>query len=175
MKKILFSGFLLIFLFSCDKIDKFTQFTVQTKSIFEIPAGTPVHDLVEADAQFLNLNEEIFREFNTSTELIDKATIKEIKLNAVAPPDATFNFLTDVEVYFETDNLPRIRVAWLNNIQNDDKQTIKLEHLTDNLSEYLKDDHLKISAVFLTDEVLVQPVQIEVDASFLIEAEIIGK
>ena len=175
MKKIFISGLLLIVIFSCDEIGKYVQFSLQTKSVFNIPAEIPVEQPVDLEEQNLNLDLAIFKDFNTSIELVDKATIKNIKLNIVNPQNANFNFLSGIEIYFETEDLPKIRVAWLNDIQNDNTQTLNLEYLPDNLSEYLKNDQLKISVIAITDEELTQPVQIEVDATFLIKAEVMSK
>ena len=175
MRKILFFILLLTSLLACDKLEKSIQFSVQTKTTFEVPADASVQTPIVLDAKTLELDSKIFEDFNTSIDLIDRATIKEIRLNIIDPQNANFDFLTDTELYIESDNLPKIRVAWLNNINDDNIQTLVLEHLQDNLSGYLKSDSLKISMVLLTDEVLTQPVQIEVAASFLIEAEKLKK
>ncbi len=172
MKKILVFGLMLISVFSCDEIGKYVQFSVQTHSFFEIPAEIPAGQPVNLEPENLNLDLSIFKDFNTSPELVDKATIKNIKLNIVDPQNTVFNFLSDIEVYFETENLPKIRIAWLNDIQDNNVQTLDFEHLPDNLSEYIKDNQLKINVIIVTDEELVQPVQIEVAATFLIKAEI---
>ncbi len=175
MRKILFFGLLLISLFACEKLEKYAQFSVQAKTTFEVPADADVQTPIVLDSQSLNLDQQVFEDFNTSTSLINKATIKDIKLKIINPQNANFNFLTDVELYIKTDNLPEIRIAWLNNIRNSNTQSLNLEHLPDNLSEYLKSEQVKINLVLLNDEVLTQPVQVEVNASFNIKAEVLGK
>ena len=172
MRKILFFSLLLISLFACEKIDRYTQFSVQTFTTFDVPADMAIQTPIILDAKTLILDTKIFEDFNTSTSFIDKATIKEIKLNIVNPLEVNFDFITDIELYIETNDLPKIRIAWLNNLQDEQKQTLSLEHLPDNLSEYLKREEVNISLVLLTDEVLTQPVQIEVNASFNIKAEV---
>ncbi len=175
MRKILVFSLFLGLLFACEKIDKYAQFSVQTKTTFEVPADMVVQTPIVLDAQTLDVDTKVFEDFNTSAYLIDKATIKDIKLIIINPQNVNFNFLTDVELYIKTNNLPEIRIAWLNNIGNINTQSLNLEHLPDNLSEYLKSEQVKINLVLLNDEVLTQPVQVEVNASFNIKAEVLGK
>ncbi len=175
MKKILIFSFLFMGLVACEKIDKFTQFSIQTETGYEAPADTTTQTPIELGAKPLIINSEIFDDYQTSVDLIDKATIKTIELQIDQPQHADFNFLTDIEIYIEADNLPKIRMAWKNNLQNDQLQSFTPEYLPDNLSEYLKSDNLKMSIVLVTDEVLTQPVRFKVKTAFYINAELTGK
>ena len=175
MKKILVFSLLWILLFACENEDKQIQFNVKTNTTFEVPADASIQTQIELDAKSLIINKSIFEDFNTSKDNIDKATIKDIKLNISSLQNINFDFLTDVELYIEATDLPKIRIAWLNNLQDDHLQSLNLEHLSDNLSEYIKNNEVKISLILLTDEVLTQPVEIEVEATFLVKAEVMGK
>jgi len=175
MKKILIFSFLFLSLAACEKIDKNTQFSINTEVAFEVPSDRTTQTPIELNAIPLVIDSKIFEDYNTSIDLIDKATIKNIELQIVDPQNADFNFLTDVELYIEADNLPKIRMAWKNNMQDDRLQSFSPDYLPDNLSEYLKNDHLKMSVVLLTDEVLQQPIQFKVKTAFYIDAELIGK
>ena len=175
MKKILIFSFLFMSLIACEKIDKTTQFSINTEATFEVPADMATQTPIELSAMPLVIDSKIFEDYNTSIDLIDKATIKNIELQIVAPQNADFNFITDIELYIEADNLPKIRMAWKNDMQNDQLQSFSPDYLPDNLSEYLKNDQLKISVVLLTDEVLNQPVQFKVKTGFYIDAELTGK
>ena len=175
MKKILIFSFLFLSLVACEKIDKNTQFSISTEASFEVPANTTTQTPIELTAIPLVIDSQIFEDYKTSTDLIDKATIKNIELQIANPQNADFDFLTDIELYIEADNLPKIRIAWRNNMQNDQLQSFNPEYLPDNLSEYIKNNHLKMSLVLLTDEVLQQPVQFKVKTGFYIDAELIGK
>jgi len=175
MKKILIFSFLFLSLVACEKIDKNTQFSINTEASFEVPANMTTQTPIELTAIPLVIDSQIFEDYKTSTDLIDKATIKNIELQIANPQNADFDFLTDIELYIEADNLPKIRIAWRNNMQNDQLQSFNPEYLPDNLSEYIKNNHLKMSLVLLTDEVLQQPVQFKVKTGFYIDAELIGK
>ena len=175
MKKILIFSFLFLSLVACEKIDKNTQFSISTEASFEVPANTTTQTPIELTAIPLVIDSQIFEDYKTSLDLIDKATIKNIELQIANPQNADFDFLTDIELYIEADNLPKIRIAWRNNMQNDQLQSFNPEYLPDNLSEYIKNDHLKMSLVLLTDEVLQQPAQFKVKTGFYIDAELIGK
>lgn len=174
MKKILILSFLIFSLWSCEKLDKYTQFTLDSHATLTVLRNTPTQTPVALATVDLPINSEIFDDYNTSTNLIEKASIKKIDLQLTNPSAANFNFLTDIELYIEAEGLPKLRMAWKNNLPNNDTQTIELNNLSDNLSEYLKNNHPKITAIIKTDEPLNESMQLDVHFSFYIDSQLIG-
>jgi len=179
MKKILFLSILFLGLSACEKIDKFTQFSVDYSTAFDMPIDATTQTPLELGTFTLGSDSDIFSEYDTSKDLIDKATLKNIELsinnNTNNSSAQNFDFLTDLEIYLLADDLPTLRVAWKNDMQNTGDKNFELEHLSDNLADYFKKDKVKIKIMAKTDEVLSQPVTVDVKLSVYIDAQLLGK
>jgi hypothetical protein len=174
MKKLLIISILIIPFISCEKIDKFTQFTWDINTTFFIDQDLPTETLIYLEPQSVFIDNGFFEDYNSSKELIEEAKIKDLFIEMDNPAEANFNFLSDIEIYLEADGLPKVRIAWKNDIEDLDSQKIKLNFLSDNLAEYLKKDKLKISATIKTNESLDYPVTIKLKASFFVDANVMG-
>ena len=177
MKKILFLSIFLLGLSACEKIDRFTQFSVDYSTSFDVPSNVTTQTPLDLGTYTLGSSNDIFNDYDTSKDLIEKATLKNIKLsiNDYANNNQNFDFLTDLEVFLLADDLPTLRVAWKNDMQNSGENNFKLEHLSDNLSDYFKKDKVKIKIMAKTDEVLSQPVTVDVKVSVYMNAQVLGK
>ena len=177
MKKILFLSIFILGLSACDKIDKFTQFSVDYTTAFDVPVDATTQTPLELGIFALGADNDIFSEYDTSKDLIDKATLKNIQLsiNDNSNNNQNFDFLTDIEIYLLADDLPTLRVAWKNDLQNSGENSFELEHLSDNLVEYFKKDKVKIKIMAKTDEVLSQPITVDVKVSVYMNAQLLGK
>ncbi len=174
MKKILILSLLFLTVISCEKIEKLTQFSLDYTGSFNVAADLATQTPIDLQDLVFNIDDKRFEDYDTSKELIEEATIKKINISIEPTQTATFDFLTDLDLYIEANGLPKIRIAWVNNLDNTGSQNIELNHLPDNLAEYFKKDDFKISALILTDEVLNQAVTFDVNLSFYINANIVG-
>jgi len=178
MKKILILSILFLGLSACEKIDRFTQFSIDYSTSFDMPVDTITQTPLDLGTFTLGSDNDIFSEYETSKDLIDKATLKNIKLsinNTNNTSTQNFDFLTDLEIYLLADDLPTLRVAWKNDMQNSGENSFELDHLSDNLADYFKKDKVKIKILAKTDEVLSQPVTIDVKLSVYLNAQLLGK
>jgi len=178
MKKILFFSILFLWLSACEKIDKSTQFSIDYITSFDIPSNATTQTPLELGTYTLDANN-IFSAYDTSKDLIEKATLKNIKLSISNNTNNTsaqnFDFLTDLEIYLLGDDLPTLRVAWKNDMQNSGDNSFELDHLSDNLADYFKNDKVKIKIMAKTDEVLSQLVIVNFKLSVYINAQVLGK
>jgi len=175
MKKLSLLFMLVLALNACDKIDKLTQFDLHLDNTITLPEGLPANIPYKFNDIYISLEDlSIFKDNNTTQELIEEAKLKELKLSITAPPDGNFNFLKDLEIYLSADNLPEIKIAWIYD-HPDDNQNILYMNLSDvDLTEYLKKDSIKIGVSALTDEVLKEDYTIKIEYTFFIDAKILG-
>ncbi len=174
MKKILIISLLFLMFTGCEKIEKLTQFSLDYTTSFTVTADLDTQTPINLQDVVVNIDDKRFDDYDTSKELIEEATIKTIELKLDANQTTTFDFLTDIDLYIEADGLPKVRIAWQNNMTDTGAQTVVLKNLSDNLAEYFKKDSIKISAVILTDQVLTQDVTFDVKLSFYINAAKVG-
>jgi len=166
---------LLISVNSCKKIDKLTQFDVHFDTETRIPAGIPINTpnnipIIEIPLE----TSDVYENKNTAKELVEQALLKELKLTVTEPSGGNFNFLKDIEIYISTDELPEIKIAWINNHPNDNKTSIQLITTDKDLQDYIKSDKIKTRVKTTIDEVLTRDYNIRIDFTFFIDAEILG-
>jgi len=165
-------------LVACEKLDKFTQFSIEYNTTFTIPDNTAPQTVLDLGTQTLLTDKEILAQYNTEQNLIEEATVKKLILSFQQSTNAGQNdpidFLTDVEVYLVADNLPSIRLAWKNNIQPTQNDPLELDFLSDNLSEYLKKDNIKLNILVKTNRSLHTPIDFDVKLSVYINAQVTG-
>jgi len=174
MKKLLILITLLFFgLISCEKIDNLTQFHVNYDANLYIPDNLPTDTIIHLEESSMIILPEDFENNTTSKDLLENVELKEliIKTN---DSTANFDFLSDIEVYIQAVDLPKIRIAWKNDIENGLGNELELETLTDDVSEYLKTDRIMISADIKTDEALSEPLSVNVYFDFLVDAKVLG-
>ena len=174
MKKILTLTILFSMLFSCEKIDQLTQFTFQNTYEFIVPADTPVNTDIQLSQIPVELDNSALEAHDTSKDLLEEVSLDKVSLEITNPTTANFDFLKDLALYIEADNLPKVRVAWKTNLQNGQGNTIELDILKDNLVPYFKGDNIKISISIKTDEPIVDDITVQTKVVYFVDAKVLG-
>jgi hypothetical protein len=175
MKKILIIIILFFQLTSCEKVDKLTDFSLELNSDLSIDADQALHTLIHLDQNEIILNDEAFENNDTSRDLLEEVKLKDVILSIDNLSGNNFNFLTDIDFFIEAEGLPKIRVAWKNNMPDENKTQISLETLNENMVDYFKKDKLYISADIITDEEILRNIQVGVILSFNVNGKSLGK
>ncbi len=180
MKKLLILSFLFLTLSACDKIDQEVQFSTDYTATFKIPADQPAGTPLSLEEVELNVDDRIFENNHASKDLLEEVRLKKIKLeinpqlnNNVS--QLNLDFLTDAALYIEADNLPKVRIAWINDLTDQQSQSIELNFLSDNLSDYFKKEAFKLFLIVSTDQVLNQKVFIDVQITADFNTKILGR
>jgi hypothetical protein len=175
MKKLLILTILFLNLISCKKIEKLSEFSLELESELQIAADQSINVPIHLAVNEIILDDEYFENNDTSKDLLEEAKLKKVILSLDAPQGSNFNFLTDIDFYIEANGLPKIRVAWKNDLTNDDKTQIFLRILSENMVDYLKKDKIFISADIINDEQIDRNLQIGVNLSFQISGKALEK
>jgi len=176
MKKIsvlLFAFALLIGINGCNKINELTSFDLGPwKTSFTIPgSGLPVNvpDFTSlADSLIPTGASTSFSLNGTNTSLVDKITMKEMKLTL----DSTatdMNFLKDIELWIKADGLDSVRVAYYNGIP-DGIKTLSLTMTAVNLKDYISKDKFTLTPKIKLDAIPSQSTKIQVSQTYHVEA-----
>jgi len=174
MKKLLILTTLLFLgLVSCEKIDNMTQFHVNYDANLYIPDNLPTDTLIHLEESSMIILPEDYEVNTTTKDLLENVELKELIIKS-NDSIVDFDFLTDIEIYIQAVDLPKIRIAWKNDIPNGLGNELELETLSDNVSEYLKADRVMISADIKTDEELAEPLSVNVYFDFLVDAKVLG-
>ncbi len=165
-----------LWLGSCKKIDKLTQFEMGFTERVIIPSSTGINlpfNLFTPDVK--TNSETTFEGKNTRKDLIEKIKLTKLDLSLQAPTGSDFSFLKSIEIFISAAGMDEIRIAWKENIPANVGSLLELETSTTDLKEYIKKDQFKLRVSTVTDEVLTADHQIDVKSLFFVDAKIIGQ
>ncbi|MCB0508087.1 MAG: hypothetical protein R2739_00230 [Chitinophagales bacterium] len=172
--------FLLFGFSGCKLIDKLTQFNISYSTDFSIPATSiislpiPIPDIVQP-ADISTNTTQTFENNNTHADLLEKVALKKLKLTITNPSSRKFDFLKSAYVYISADGLPEVKVAYIEEIDDATVgNSIELTPEDQDLQEYLKKDKITIRVEATADKTTNSETDIKVDATFFVDAKILG-
>lgn len=179
--RLLFIGLILISItlsnFSCKKFDEKTQFDLVIEDSFTVPSiigvSIPFVNFITPPVH-TNIDKQLEIE-NKKKKKIESIVLKELQLTITSPSYSTFSFVNDVDVYLSAEGLPELYIANLHNISSTIGQTIFLTPDSSlELEEYIKKDLVDLRVEITTDETILQDVNVDVNATFFIDAKVFG-
>jgi hypothetical protein len=162
---------------SCNKLDKLTQFDLDYQTSVTIKSATIIN--INTPFNFytpeVTTNSESELEVNDSRkDLVEQIKVKELKMKITAPEGQTFDFLKSIKIYINAEGLDEKMIAWKTDLADDGATTITLETADDNLKDYILKDSFQLRTETVTDQVLTQDTDIEIDVVFWVDAKILG-
>ncbi len=175
MKKLSILFLSLIFLISCKELDQFTQFTVIYHTEATIPATIPMDVPFDIPTPAITTNSsQTFENNNTHKDLIEEIHLTKVKLKITDPVNGDFSFLSDIEIFISSENLPEKKIAWLYDIPNNVNNELNLNTTQEDLQAYIKADSFSLRVKVTTDEIITRDYQIDIQTEFLVNAKILG-
>ena len=165
---------------SCDKINQDTQFSTDYIATFIIPADEPVQQPIDLDEVTIQIDNQIFENYHASKDLLEEASIKSINLQINPKLNdgldlKNLDFLTNASLYIQAEGLPKVRIAWVDNLIDSGTVSIDMDYLRDNLSEYFKKDQLQLSLTVYTNKILTQQVIVDINIELNLMAKVLGQ
>ena len=168
-------AFFALSLFSCEKVDKLTQFSITDKSEITISAGAAT--MLPFDVNTPPVNSVAEKEMtmnNSRIDMIESVQLEELKMVIATPAGRTFDFLRDIEIYISADGLAEKKIAFSNAIADDVTNTIRLSTEKVELEEFLKKGTYKIRTRLTTDKILNEDIKVNITSKYRIDAKILG-
>ncbi|MFT7613413.1 MAG: hypothetical protein ACI9J3_002386 [Parvicellaceae bacterium] len=165
-----------IVLFGCKKADKLTQFNLKYDSSITIQSTTSINIPVNLFTPDIETNSEAeFAVHDTRKDKIQKITLSGMKVTITNPPGQEFDFLKDLEVFMSADGLAEIKIASKYNISNSIGVVLTMDVTGEDFQEYIKKDNFILRVRSVTDETLLQDVDLNIESTFWVDAKLIGK
>lgn len=159
---------------ACDKLDDLTKFDLEYQSKVTIPATAGVDLPFNVFTPDMETNSESqFEVNNTRKDLIEEIKLTELQMVITSPTNADFGFLNSIEVYISAEGLDEIKIAGkyiTENVGN----TLDVDVLDIDLKEYIKKDQFNLRLNTVTDEAIEANHEIDVSASFFVDARVLG-
>ncbi len=175
MKKLLILlTFIFLFYISCDELDQYTMFDIDYNQSFDIPpipvANVPVEIWTPPIATH---SDSIFDAYNTNENLIEEATLKEMRL-VINSRSGDFKFLKSLSFFLGSPMIPEKEVAWIYDVPEDVSDTLYLETTEEDLRLFILQDTLQLKVSVLTDTTTSEEFRIKAEMIFHIDAKILG-
>ncbi|GAA4843588.1 hypothetical protein GCM10023331_30680 [Algivirga pacifica] len=119
-------------------------------------------------------SESTFALNDTRKDMVEQVLLKELTLSVTTPSGGDFSFLESMTVFLTAEGLEEIEVASIKNIPWQVGNTLTLTPTGADLQEYIKKDEFQLRLNTVTDELITQDYTINIDATFFIDAKVLG-
>jgi len=162
---------MLLFLASCEVVDRLLTFNISNSVTFTINSGVPIDSPLDVPTPDVTTNSSTeFYNNNTSAVLVKDVKLQQLKLSITNPEDKTFSFLKSVHLYISTNADDEIELAFLDNISST-TNSISLICTTQKLDNYIKSSSYRIRTSITTKETLHQETSMKAGMKFKITAD----
>lgn len=167
---------IVIFISSCETVDKFTQFTMDYNSQVTIQSSVGIDVPVVLKTPEIESNAESQFEVNdTRKDLVEEILLQESTLTISQPDDGDFSFLNDIELYINAEGLDEQLIASKENIPDDVGSELQLDINEVDLKNYIKKEEFTLNIKTVTDEVITEDHVIDIYSVFWVDAKILGQ
>ena len=174
-KNLLLSITTFVLLLNCSIVDELTKFDIDYQTNYSIAPTTLINSPFSIFTPDVTTeSESTFENNNTRTDLIESIKLKNIKLTIESPEDGTFNFLKEIHVYIEANDIDEVEIANRFNLEDINSNTILLDIIDEELKAFIKKDSYKLRVKTVTDETINETHTIIIDTKFRVDAKILG-
>lgn len=161
----------ILFLLSCNEVDKLLTFNVTNQASFTISSGFPINSPIDIPTPDVTTNSTTeFSNNGTRADLVKDVKLKELKLTVTNPSGKTFSFLKSVQLYISTNANDEILLASYDNV-NTTSNNINLICTAQKLDNYIRASSYKLRTKITTKETLSQNVDVQIDMRFSVVAD----
>lgn len=169
----LLSLIILLLICSCEKIEDLTTFDIKNNTQVSIPAqGIVKVPLIIRSPEVQTSAEQTFKNNNTRADLVETASLSNLKLSILAPENQNFDFLNVIKIYIKDEAGKEALLASSENIPEDGRRVLELETSGADLKPFIQQENYTIRTEATTDQVLNQDVDIRVDMVFTVKAKV---
>jgi len=176
MKKKLILLISLVFIFTgCETLSKLTQFDMNFNQSVTIPSSSLINVPFDLATPAISTNSaSTFSGNNTNPDLVDKISLKKMKLTVTSPTTGDFGFLKSIDIYINAEGLKETKLAWLNDVPATAGSTLELNVSQANLKDFILKDKFSLRVAATTDETHNSDYDVDVSSVFLVDAKILG-
>jgi hypothetical protein len=164
-------------LIACKKIKDAAviSFNITNSSQFSIPATAIIGDTVNLDSlpPVSTTSKVSFENNKTAADHIENITLKKLTLSIDQPSTQTFDFITAIEIYISTDSLPKVEIAYLEDVPLG-VSSIDLNTTDVKLDEYIKKDSYDMTVTVKIRETTNQQTNITANMTFGVTAKLLN-
>ena len=160
----------------CKEIDKLTQFQMDYDASITIDAATDLTVPFEIGTPDIpTYSVSTFAANETRKELVEEIKLTKLDLYLDSPEKSDLGFLKSIEVFIQAEGQEETRVAWADEVPDAVADYLSLNVSNTDLKEYIKLDNFSLQVITVTDEMITTDHEIKVEATFFVDAKILGQ
>ncbi|WP_159021006.1 hypothetical protein [Algibacter sp. L3A6] len=173
--KLIASAFLLTLIVGCDALDELTKFEINYTESVVIQSTTIVDVPFFMETPEVTTNSEsTFENNNTKKDLIESISLTDMELKLISPEEGDFNFLNSINIYISAEDEEEMLIAWMEEVPENAEKSLMLETTNEDLKVYIKSDAYTLRVEAVTDELISEDHNIDVNSTFFVDAKIFG-
>ena len=160
---------------SCKKANELSKFDINYSTKFTVPftagLGAPFNiysPTVSSDS------ESKFQINSTEASKVESISLKTLKLTLLSPTGSNLGFVESVELYIKADGIDEEKIAWKTGVSSTVGTKLSLDVSGSNLKPYITSKEFQLRARTIIDEVITSDHEINVDATFEVDAKLFG-
>ncbi|MFC4634290.1 hypothetical protein ACFO3O_10250 [Dokdonia ponticola] len=174
-KKLLAIIFISGFLNSCDVVDELTKFDLTYDTNIIIESSTVLDLPINIISPEVETNsEQEFDNNNTRVDLVESIKLRRLKMEIITPDEGDFNFLNEIRIFIRADGFEEILIASAITIPENNSKTLELDIENIELLDYVRQENYTLRTETITDEVISENHQINIETVFRVDAKILG-
>lgn len=156
---------------SCNEVEDLLTFHFNDRTTLVVASASPLNLPLEIPTPTVTSNsQQQYENNNTHAGLVRDVKLEELKLTLTSPDGKTFSFLREIRIFISAEGENEIQLASLENISST-TNILSLIPSTQKLDAYAKSSTYSLRTEVMTDETLVQDVEIQVDLKFRVTAD----
>ena len=164
-----------VLLLNCSVVDELTKFDLDYQTNYSVQSSTLINTPFDFQTPDITTeSESTFENNDTRKDLIESIKLKTIKLTIETPEDGDFNFLKEIHIYINAEDIEEVEIANAFNLEDNNATTLTLEVTDEELKEFIKKDRFNLRVKTVTDETINETHEITIDTKFRVDAEILG-
>lgn len=174
MKSLRLISLLLLPLLACKKENTEVSFRLQYQQEYSIPSSTGINLPFNLQSPPVASNSsQAFRNNNTSADRVSSISLLSMDFALSRPSGADFSFLESIAVTISAEGLAEDTLAFLNPVRGENLQSISLQASGRNFREYLSKEEFSLNLRAVTDEIITQDHDLEMNCEFRVTARLI--
>ena len=156
---------------SCNEVGDLLTFHFNDRTTLVVESASPLNLPLEIPTPTVTSNsQQQYQNNNTHASLVRDVKLEELNLTLMSPDGKTFSFLREIRIFISAEGENEIQLASLENISST-TNILSLIPSTQKLDAYAKSSTYSLRTEVMTDETLVQDVEIQVDLKFRVTAD----
>jgi len=166
----------LTFVYSCKKIDQFSQITIPFIRTVSIPATSEENIDLDISTPEISTQENFLSQnIDLENERLESIYLNTLSLIIDSESQMDLEYLEMIELYILSDDLGEEKIAWKTDIPADVGKDLELDVSSLDLTAYILEESIRFRLVGATHQAIAEDHELTIDSKFIMDLKILGQ